>query len=70
MNRFEILVLNTAAEVYTKYCSIADCMSFLRRIGRTNNFSIVVHKGKRSLFIEKLDPATLAKELNDFQNQP
>ena len=69
-DRLEILVLNKSAEVYTKYVSVIDTMNFLNRVGRTNNFQIVAHKGKKSIFIEKLDPSTLLKTLTDFQNQP
>ena len=70
MNRLEILVLNKSAEVYTRYVDIPSVMGFLGRTGRPNNFSIVAHKGKKAIFIERLDPATLLKELTDFQNQP
>jgi hypothetical protein len=66
-DRLEIIVLNTSAEVYTKYVSVDDCMNFLRRVGRTNNFSIVAHKGNKSIFIQRLDPTTLQKELMEFQ---
>jgi hypothetical protein len=68
MNRLEILVLNKSAEVYTRYCSIDDTISFLRRV-RIHNFSIVAHKGRKAIFIERIDPSTLVKELTDFQNQ-
>lgn len=70
MNRLKILVLNKSAEVYVPYIDIPSVMSFLQRTGRPNNFMIVAYKGKRSLVIEKLDPATLIKILTDFQNQP
>ena len=70
MNRLELLVLNRSAEVYTKYCDVPSVLSFLARTGRPNNFSIVAHKGRKAIYIERLDPATLANELNDFQNQP
>lgn len=69
-NRMEILILNRSAEVYTTYADILSVMSFLNRTGRVNNFSIVAHKGPRSIFIEKLEPATLVKTLTEFQNLP
>ena len=70
MDRLKILVLNKSAEIYTSYVDIQSVMGFLNRTGRPNNFMIVAYKGKRSLVIEKLDPATLLKSLSDFQNQP
>jgi len=67
--RLEILVLNQSAEVYTRYVDVESVLLFLRRISRVHNFSIVAHKGKKAIFIEKLEPATLAKVLNEFQKQ-
>ena len=70
MNRLEIFVLYRAAETYTKYIDIPSVMSFLNRTGRVNQFSIVAHKGGKAIYIEKLEPATLMKQLNDFLNAP
>lgn len=70
MNRLEIIVLNRPSGIFTTYVDIPSVLSFLARVNRSNIFSILAHKGKKSIYIEKLEPATLAKELNDFQNQP
>ncbi len=70
MNRLEIFVLNKPAGIFTSYVDIPSVISFLARVNRSNIFSILAHKGKKSIFIEKLDPATLLKELNDFNIQP
>ena len=73
MNRLQIFVLNHLSEgdgIFTTYIDTTSVISFLNRVGRVNRFSILAVKGKRSLYIEKLDPATLPKQLNEFQNQP
>lgn len=70
MNRLEIIVVNNPADTITRYVDVPSVISFLARVNRSNIFSIYAHKGERSIFIEKLDPATLLKRLNDFANQP
>jgi hypothetical protein len=73
MNRLQVFVLNHLSEgdgIFTTYIDISSVMSFLNRVGRVNRFSILAVKGKRSLYIEKLDPSTLLKQLTEFQNQP
>ena len=73
MNRLQIFVLNHLSEgdgIFTTYIDTTSVISFLTRVGRVNRFSVLAVKGKRSLYIEKLDPATLVKTLTEFQNQP
>jgi hypothetical protein len=73
MNRLQIFVLNHLSEgdgIFTTYIDTPNVISFLNRVGRVNRFSILAVKGKRSLYIERLDPATLIKTLTEFQNQP
>jgi hypothetical protein len=69
-DRLEIIVLNKPADIHTRYVTIQDVMNFLQRVGRINIFEICAHKGRKSIFISKIDPATIVKELTDFQNQP
>lgn len=72
MDRLKIFVLNRLSQgdgIYTTYSDVQSVMGFLNRTGRPQNFSIVATKGKRSLYFEKLDPATLAKDLNNFAIQ-
>ena len=73
MDRLELYVLNRLSQfdgIYTAYVSIPDVMAFLNRTGHVNRFSIMAVKGKRSLYIEKLDPVSLVKLLSDFMIQP
>ena len=73
MNRLKIFVLNRLSEgdgIYTTYIDIPSVMAFLNRTGHVNRFSIMAVKGKRSLYIEKLDPVSLVKLLSDFMIQP
>lgn len=71
MNRLKIYVLNKPAGVYNEYVDIPSLLSYLKRIGEyIHNYTVVATKGKKSLHFEKLDPATLIKELTEFQNQP
>lgn len=73
MNRLQIFVLNHLSEgdgIFTTYIDTTSVISFLTRVGRVNRFSVLAVKGKRSLYIEKLEPSTLLKQLTDFQNQP
>jgi hypothetical protein len=72
MNRLQILVLNKTSDrdgVYTVYVDVPSAIAFLQRTGHLNRYMIVAHKGLKSLFIEKIDPATILKQLNDFQVQ-
>ena len=72
MDRLKIFVLNHLSQgdgIYTTYMDVQSVMNFLHRTGRPQNFSIVATKGKRSLYIERLDAATLAKDLNNFTIQ-
>lgn len=73
MNRLQIFVLNHLSEgdgIFTTYIDTTSVISFLTRVGRVNRFSVLAVKGKRSLYIEKLEPSTLLKQLTEFQNQP
>ncbi len=73
MNRLQIFVLNHLSQgdgIFTTYIDTASVLSFLNRVGRVNRFSILAVKGKHSIYIGKLDPSTLLKQLTDFQNQP
>ena len=72
MERLKIFVLNRLSQgdgIYTTYSDVQSVMNFLHRTGRPQNFSIVATKGKRSLYLERLDAATLAKDLNNFAIQ-
>jgi hypothetical protein len=72
MERLKIFVMNRLSEgdgIYTTYIDVQSVMNFLHRTGRPQNFSVVATKGKRSLYIERLDAATLAKDLNNFAIQ-
>jgi len=72
MDRLKIFVLNHLSQgdgIYTTYMDVQSVMNFLHRTGRPQNFSVVATKGKRSLYIERLDAATLAKDLNNFAIQ-
>ncbi len=68
-NRLEILILNLPSEIYTTYIDVPSVLNFFARTGHINHFSVVAHKGNKVIFIEKIDPLTLAKELTAFQNQ-
>lgn len=73
MNRLEILVINRLSKndgVFTSYVDIPSVINFLARTNYATRFSIVARKGNRSIFLEKLDPSTLSKQLLAFQNQP
>jgi hypothetical protein len=68
-DRLEIILLHTKAETFVRFMDAASLLSFLNRTGRAGNYQIVLRKGKRATFIEKIEgPVELAKELNDFQN--
>jgi hypothetical protein len=41
-------------------------MAFLARSGHINRFQIVARRGKRAIYIDKVDPLTTSKELSDF----
>lgn len=72
MDRLKIFVLNRLSQgdgIYTTYSDVQSVINFLQRTGRPQNFSIVATKGKRSLYIERLDAVTLAKDLNNFAIQ-
>ena len=72
MDRLEIYVLNRLSQgdgIYTTYVDIPSVMAFLNRTGHVNRYSILAVKGPRSLFISRLDPATLVKQLSDFMIQ-
>lgn len=72
MERLKIFVINNIGQndfIGCVYTDVQSVMNFLHRTGRPQNFSIVATKGKRSLYIERLDAATLAKDLNNFAIQ-
>ena len=72
MDRLKIFVLNRLSDgdgIYTTYIDVQSVMNFLHRTGRPHNFSVMAVKGKRSLYIDRLDAATLAKDLNNFAIQ-
>lgn len=70
MNRLEILLLDRKNGVIcNEYIDVVSVMMFLHRTGHPNRFSVVARKGKKALFIDRVDIATLTKELTDFQNQ-
>jgi hypothetical protein len=73
MDRLKIFVINNIGQtdfIGTVYVDVQSVMNFLRRTGRPQNFSIFAVKGKKSIYIERLDATTLSKELNDFAIQP
>ncbi len=72
MDRLELYVLNRLSQfdgIYTTYIDIPSVMAFLNRTGHVHRYSILAVKGPRSLFINRLDPATLVKQLSDFMVQ-
>ena len=70
MNRLEILVLDRRNGVIcNEYIDTQSVMSFFHRTGNIHRFQIVARRGKHALFIEKIDPVTVAKELSDFDIQ-
>lgn len=67
MNRTEILVLDRKNGVISaEYIDIPSVMSFLIRTGRARNLQLVVRKGERSLYVEKIDMTTLQHDLLEF----
>lgn len=71
MNRLEILILDRRNGVICQeYIDVQSVMSFFHRSGHVHRFNIVARKGKRALYIDKIDPLTITKELNDFAIQP
>ena len=72
MNRLQILVLNKTSDrdgVYTVYVDVPSAIAFLQRTGHLHRYMIAAYMGKKSLFVERIDPATITKILNDFQVQ-
>jgi hypothetical protein len=67
MNRFEILILDRRNGIIcSEHMDVSSTLSFFHRSGRAHHFQVVARKGDKAIFIEKIDPATIAKILNDF----
>ena len=68
MNRLQIIVLDRRNGVISgEFIDIQSLMNFLLRTGRARSLQVLATMGNRSLFIEKIDMATLQKELSEFQ---
>lgn len=67
--KFEILVLNRRDGIIpSEFVDVPSVMSFLLRLGRNaTSYSIVAHRGKKSIFVEKITNINdLNKELTEF----
>ena len=72
MDRLKIFVINNVGDsdfIGSTYIDVASVLAFLRRQRHIHHFSIIAIKGKRSLYIEKIDSLNTAKDLINFQNQ-
>lgn len=70
MNRIEILILDRRNGIICQeYIDAQSVLAFLNRTGRINRFQIVVRKGDKALYIEKIDVTTFQRTVNDFQTQ-
>lgn len=72
MDRLKLYVVNHVGGtdfVGSTYIDIQSMMDFFRRQRRINHFSIIATKGKKALHLEKIDPATLVKDLTTFANE-
>jgi len=72
MNRLKIIILNNPAGIFNDYVDVVSSINFLNRVSNVRNFSIIAVKGKKSLFLDRLDQLgqlEITKQLNDFQNQ-
>jgi hypothetical protein len=68
MNRIEILILDRRNGIICQeYIDAQSVLAFLHRTGHVNRFQVVVRKGEKALYIEKIDVATFTKTVNDFQ---
>lgn len=71
MERLKIFVLNQFGSLdgeYNVFVDVPSVMDFFRRTGtRVHRFHVLATKGKRVLFIDRIDPATLERQLNEFQ---
>jgi hypothetical protein len=73
MESLKIFVLNQFGPLdgeYNVFVDVPSVMGFFRRTGtKPHRFHVLATKGKRVLFIDKIDPATLERTLNTFQTQ-
>ena len=71
MERLKIFVLNQFGPLdgeYNVFVDVPAVMGFFRRTGsRPHKFHLLATKGKRVLFIDRIDPGTLERTLNEFQ---
>ena len=69
-DRLEIILLNRPSETFLIFIDVQSVLGFLRRSGRIHQFSILAHKGNKSVvFFDKIDPVTLEHDLTNFQNE-
>jgi hypothetical protein len=67
MNRLEIILLDRANGVITgEYIDVQSVLMFFKRSLGVRKLQIVARKGEKALFIDKIDPTTVVKKLNDF----
>ena len=67
-NRLEILVLDRRNGIISsEYIDVQSLLGFLNRSGNVHRFQVVVRKGKKAIFFDRLDPNELVKEITDFQ---
>lgn len=70
MNRLEILLLDRKNGVIcNEYVDTTSLLNFLHRSGNIHRYQVVARKGKKAIYIDRIDPTTIGKELTEFQNQ-
>jgi len=67
MDRLKILFLDPHNGVIAnESIDVQGALGYLRRSNHVRALQIVAHIGKRAIYIEHIDPNTIAKELSDF----
>lgn len=71
MNRIEILVLDRRNGVIcNEYVDAQSVLAFFHRTGHINRFQVVARKvgTTKAVYFDKVDIATFATEINNFQS--
>jgi hypothetical protein len=70
MNRIEILILDRRNGIICQeYIDAQSVLAFLNRSGHIHRFQVLVRKGEKAIYIEKIDVTNFVTKINDFQNQ-
>ena len=67
MDRLKILFLDpNNGVIASEHIDVQGALGYLHRSNRIRSLQVVAHRGKRAIYIEKIDVTTIAQELSDF----